>query len=68
VVLLRWLEGSSTLPAALTELSFEPTESDEKQLRALGAAIAIIRTDLMNRRLSSSIHFDSAVPSPMFRY
>lgn len=34
-------------------------ESDEKQLRALGAAIAIIRTDLMNRQLSSSIHFDS---------
>ena len=47
------------ITATLTELSFEPTESDEKQLRALGATIAIIRTDLMNRRLSSSIHFDS---------
>ena len=47
------------ITATLTELSFDPTESDEKQLRALGATIAIIRTDLMNRRLSSSIHFDS---------
>jgi multidrug resistance protein MdtO len=47
------------ITATLTELSFEPTESDEKQLRTLGAIIAIIRTDLMNRRLSSSIHFDS---------
>ena len=47
------------ITAPLTELSFEPTESDEKQLRALGATIAIIRTDLMNRRLSISIHFDS---------
>jgi multidrug resistance protein MdtO len=47
------------ITATLTGLSFEPTESDTKQLRALGATIAIIRTDLTNRRISSSIHFDS---------
>jgi multidrug resistance protein MdtO len=48
------------ITAALSELSFEPTETDTKQLRALGSTLAIIRTDLMNRRTSSSIHFDSA--------
>jgi multidrug resistance protein MdtO len=47
------------ITAALSELSFEPTDSDAKQLRALGSTIAIIRTDLMNRRISGSIHFDS---------
>jgi multidrug resistance protein MdtO len=47
------------ITAALSELSFEPTDSDMKLLRALGSTIAIIRTDLINRRLSSPIHLDS---------
>jgi multidrug resistance protein MdtO len=47
------------ITAAFSELSFEPTDSDTKLLRALGSTIAIIRTDLMNRRISSPIHFES---------
>jgi multidrug resistance protein MdtO len=47
------------ITAALSELSFEPTDSDAKQLRSLASTLAIIRTDLMNRRISGSIHFDS---------
>src|ERR1700720_1120097 len=47
------------ITAALSELRFEPTDNDAKQLRSLASTIAIIRTDLMNRRLSSPIHFDS---------
>jgi multidrug resistance protein MdtO len=45
--------------AAFSELRFEPTDSDTKLLRALGSTIAIIRTALINRRLSGPIHFDS---------
>ena len=47
------------ITAALSELSFEPTDSDAKQLLSLASTLAIIRTDLMNRRISGSIHFDS---------
>jgi multidrug resistance protein MdtO len=47
------------ITAALSELSFEPTDSDAKQLRSLASTLAIICTDLMNRRISASIHFDS---------
>jgi multidrug resistance protein MdtO len=48
------------ITATLIGISFEPTDdNDEKQLRTLRAAIAIIRTDLLNRRIPSSIHFDA---------
>jgi multidrug resistance protein MdtO len=46
------------ITAALSELRFEPTDSDTKLLHALGSTIAIIRTDLINRRLSDPIHFN----------
>src|ERR1700722_14937833 len=46
------------ITATLTGLSFELTDTDAEQLRTLGMAVAIIRTDLMNRRISSAIHFD----------
>jgi len=46
------------ITATLTGLSFELTDTDAEQLRTLGMAVAIIRTDLMNRRISSTIHFD----------
>jgi multidrug resistance protein MdtO len=46
------------ITATLTGLSFKPTDTDAEQLRTLGMAVAVIRTDLMNRRISSTIHFD----------
>jgi len=46
------------IAATLTGLSFEPTDTDVEQLRVLGRTVAVIRTDLMNRRTSSVRHFD----------
>jgi multidrug resistance protein MdtO len=46
------------IAAALTELSFRPTDTDAEHLRILGMAVAGIRTDLTNRRISSAIHLD----------
>src|SRR6202008_3763751 len=42
---------------ALTQLRFEPSEADRRQLRKLAAAIASIRTSLVNRRVPGSILF-----------
>ena len=44
--------------ATLTGLSFKPTDTDAEQLRILGTALAVIRTDLMNQRLPGAKHFD----------
>jgi multidrug resistance protein MdtO len=46
------------ITATLSGFSFEPTDTDAEQLRVLGRAVAVIRIDLMNRRLSSVHHFD----------
>ncbi|HXM09741.1 MAG TPA: FUSC family protein, partial [Terriglobales bacterium] len=46
------------ITATLTGLSFKPTDTDAEQLRILGTALAVIRTDLMNQRLPGAKHFD----------
>ena len=45
------------ISAALTGLSFKPTDTDTEQLRVLGMTVAVIRTDLTNRRISHMNHF-----------
>jgi len=50
--------GLVDVAATLTQLRFEPPSTDRKQLRNLAAAIASIRTDLMNRRIPVSIQFN----------
>jgi multidrug resistance protein MdtO len=49
--------GLVDIAATLTQLRFEPSGTDQKQLRNLAAIVAIIRTDLMNRRTPGSIQF-----------
>src|SRR5260370_37487754 len=44
--------------AALTQLRFEVFVTDQKQLRNLATTVARIRTDLMNRQIPGSIHFN----------
>src|SRR5258708_5429976 len=46
------------IAAALTQLSFEFSATDQKQLRNLATTVARIRTDLMNRQIPGSIHFN----------
>ena len=46
------------ITANLTQLRFEPSSTDRKQLRDLAAAVAIIRTDLMNRQIPRPIQFN----------
>jgi multidrug resistance protein MdtO len=46
------------ITATLTQLSFEPSSTDQKQLRDLAATVAIIRADLMNRRIPTSTQFN----------
>ena len=45
------------ISAALTGLSFKPTDTDTEQLRVLGMTVAVIGTDLTNRRISHMSHF-----------
>jgi multidrug resistance protein MdtO len=45
------------ITATLTQLSFNPSGTDQKQLRELAATVASVRTDLMNRRIPGSIQF-----------
>lgn len=45
------------IAATLTQLSFKPSEKDQKQLQELAAAVASIRGDLINRRIPPVIHF-----------
>src|SRR5260370_15073276 len=47
------------IAAALTQLSFEFSATDQKQLRNLATTVARIRTDLMNRQMPGSIHFNA---------
>src|SRR5579863_2350587 len=47
------------ITAALTGLSFKPTDTDTEQLRILSMTVAVIRTDLTNRRISHMNHFHS---------
>jgi len=46
------------IAATLTQLSFEFSATGQKQLRNLATTVARIRTDLMNRQIPQSIHFD----------
>jgi multidrug resistance protein MdtO len=46
------------IAANLTQLSFEPSSTEEKQLRDLAATVAVIRADLMNRRIPTSTQFN----------
>src|SRR5260370_997102 len=46
------------IAATLTQLSFEFSATDQKQLRNLAATVARIRTDLMNRQIPELIHFN----------
>jgi multidrug resistance protein MdtO len=50
--------GLVDLAATLTQFRFEPSSTDQEQLRNLAAAIASIRTDLMNRRIPVPIQFN----------
>src|ERR1700730_13407609 len=50
--------GLVDVAATLTQFRFEPSSTDQKQLRNLAATIASIRTDLMNRRIPISIQFN----------
>jgi multidrug resistance protein MdtO len=45
------------ISASLTQLSFQSSGSDQKQFRNLVAAVASIRTDLMNRRIPVPVEF-----------
>lgn len=44
------------IAATLTGLSFQPTDTDTEQLCILGMTVAVIRTDLTTRRISSVNH------------
>jgi multidrug resistance protein MdtO len=46
------------IAATLTQLGFEFSATDQKQLRNLVATVAGIRADLMNRQIPGSIHFN----------
>ena len=46
------------MAATLTQLSFEFSATGQKQLRNLAGTVARIRTDLMNRQIPESIHFN----------
>jgi len=46
------------IAAALMQLSFPTSGSDQKQLRNLAATVARIRTDVINRRIPGAIQFD----------
>jgi multidrug resistance protein MdtO len=48
--------GLVDVAATLPELSVRPSSSNQKQLRDLAAALASIRSDLMNRRIPGPIH------------
>src|ERR1700682_1765381 len=50
--------GLVDLAATLTQFRFDPSGTDQKQLRNLAATVASIRTDLMNRRIPGSIQFN----------
>ena len=43
------------LATALTELRFEPSGVDREHLRYLAATVAVVRTDLLERRIPASI-------------
>jgi multidrug resistance protein MdtO len=47
------------IAATLTQLRFDPSGTDQRQLRNLTATLASIRTDLMNRRIPGSIQFNT---------
>jgi multidrug resistance protein MdtO len=46
------------IAAALIQLSFPTSGSDQKQLRNLAVTVARIRTDVINRRIPGAIQFD----------
>jgi multidrug resistance protein MdtO len=50
--------GLVDIAATLTQFRFEPSGTDERQFRNLAAAVATIRTDLMNRRIPVAIQFN----------
>jgi multidrug resistance protein MdtO len=45
------------IAASLTQLSFQPSSSDQNQFRNLAMTLASIRTDLMKRRIPVSVEF-----------
>jgi multidrug resistance protein MdtO len=47
------------ITTALTQLSVEPSTMDRDHLRTLAAAVASIRTDLINRRIPGSIQVNT---------
>jgi multidrug resistance protein MdtO len=58
------------IATARTQLSFESAAADEERLRNLAAAIATIRTDLMNRRIPGPLpenSEDEPHPGPLLR-
>jgi multidrug resistance protein MdtO len=51
--------GLVDVAATLTQFRFEPSGTDQTQLRKLAATIASIRTALVNRRIPGSIEFNA---------
>jgi multidrug resistance protein MdtO len=47
------------LAATLMQLSFEFSASDQRRFRKLASTVAIIRGDLMNRRIPDPVHFNN---------
>ena len=47
------------LAAALTQLQFEASASDQKRLRNLASALANIRNELLNRRIPGPLQFNT---------
>jgi multidrug resistance protein MdtO len=56
--------GLVDIAATLTQFSFKSSDNDRKQLRAVAATVASIRTDLMNRKVPSLIEFNPHHESP----
>jgi hypothetical protein len=46
------------ITANLTQLSFELSSTDRKRLGDMASTVAIVRADLMNRRIPASIQFN----------
>jgi hypothetical protein len=46
------------ITANLTQLSFEPSVSDQRQLRDVAVTVGMIRADLVSRRIPASIQFN----------
>ena len=54
------------LAAALSQLSFKPSASDQLRFRNLASTIASIRNDLISRRIPGPVQFNRDEESELF--